>query len=60
MDLTTGPLRHHDSANLARQEKTNCKNLAVRSLEGLPLTVPSTTGVSKPVTGGRFNSKKAA
>lgn len=28
--------------------------LAVRSLDGLPLTVPSTTGVSKPVTGGRF------
>ena len=28
--------------------------LAVRSLDGLPLTVPSTTGVSKPVTGGRL------
>jgi anhydro-N-acetylmuramic acid kinase len=28
--------------------------LAVRSLDGLPLTVPSTTGVSKPVTGGRY------
>lgn len=28
--------------------------LAVRSLEGLPLTVPSTTGVSQPVTGGRL------
>ncbi|MDA1324101.1 MAG: anhydro-N-acetylmuramic acid kinase [Proteobacteria bacterium] len=28
--------------------------LAVRSLDGSPLTVPSTTGVSKPVTGGRL------
>mgnify|MGYP002385276686 CR=1 FL=1 len=26
--------------------------LAVRSLQGLPLTFPSTTGVSSPVTGG--------
>lgn len=26
--------------------------LAVRSLEGLPLTFPSTTGVASPVTGG--------
>jgi anhydro-N-acetylmuramic acid kinase len=29
--------------------------LAVRSLEGLPLTFPGTTGVAKPVTGGVFN-----
>jgi anhydro-N-acetylmuramic acid kinase len=29
--------------------------LAVRSLEGLPLTFPGTTGVTKPVTGGVFN-----
>ncbi len=28
--------------------------LAVRSLDGLPLTTPSTTGVSKPVSGGRL------
>jgi anhydro-N-acetylmuramic acid kinase len=28
--------------------------LAVRSLRGLPLTFPSTTGVSEPTTGGRF------
>jgi anhydro-N-acetylmuramic acid kinase len=27
--------------------------LAVRSLDGLPLTLPTTTGVSAPVTGGR-------
>jgi anhydro-N-acetylmuramic acid kinase len=26
--------------------------LAVRSLEGLPLTFPGTTGVTKPVSGG--------
>jgi anhydro-N-acetylmuramic acid kinase len=26
--------------------------LAVRSLEGLPLTYPGTTGVSQPVSGG--------
>ncbi|WP_426228325.1 anhydro-N-acetylmuramic acid kinase [Pararhizobium sp. DWP3-4] len=30
--------------------------LAVRSLEGLPLTLPGTTGVTKPVTGGVFNA----
>jgi anhydro-N-acetylmuramic acid kinase len=29
--------------------------LAVRSLEGLPLTFPGTTGVTKPVTGGVLN-----
>jgi len=34
--------------------------LAVRSLDGLPLTVPSTTGVSKPVTGGRLCRHSAA
>jgi anhydro-N-acetylmuramic acid kinase len=28
--------------------------LAVRSLAGLPLSLPSTTGVAQPVTGGRF------
>ena len=28
--------------------------LAVRSLDGLPLTLPTTTGVSEPVTGGRY------
>jgi anhydro-N-acetylmuramic acid kinase len=28
--------------------------LAVRSLQGLPLTIPATTGVSAPVTGGRL------
>lgn len=28
--------------------------LAVRSLKGLPLTMPGTTGVEKPVTGGRL------
>lgn len=34
--------------------------LAVRSLRGLPLTLPSTTGVSKPVTGGRRHTRAAA
>ena len=29
--------------------------LAVRSLAGLPLTLPSTTGVSAPMTGGRLH-----
>lgn len=29
--------------------------LAMRSLEGLPLTFPGTTGVTKPMTGGVFN-----
>jgi anhydro-N-acetylmuramic acid kinase len=28
--------------------------LAVRSLEGLPLSLPSTTGVARPMTGGRL------
>jgi anhydro-N-acetylmuramic acid kinase len=28
--------------------------LAIRSLKGLPLTLPSTTGCSRPVTGGGF------
>ena len=28
--------------------------LAIRSLEGLPLSLPSTTGVVRPMTGGRF------
>ncbi|MDX2309176.1 MAG: anhydro-N-acetylmuramic acid kinase [Hyphomicrobium sp.] len=28
--------------------------LAVRSLEGLPITFPGTTGVPEPLTGGRF------
>jgi anhydro-N-acetylmuramic acid kinase len=28
--------------------------LAVRSLDGLPLSLPTTTGVSEPVTGGRL------
>ncbi|MCA1442377.1 anhydro-N-acetylmuramic acid kinase [Ensifer sp. IC4062] len=31
--------------------------LAVRSLRGLPLTYPETTGVDRPVSGGRFASK---
>lgn len=30
--------------------------LAVRSLKGLPLTVPGTTGVGEPLTGGVFNA----
>ncbi len=29
--------------------------LAVRSLQGLPLSIPSTTGVPRPMTGGRFH-----
>ncbi|WP_026623108.1 anhydro-N-acetylmuramic acid kinase [Ensifer sp. WSM1721] len=33
--------------------------LAVRSLAGLPLTFPATTGVSRPVSGGRLASKPA-
>ena len=28
--------------------------LAVRSLEGLPLSLPSTTGVTRPMAGGRL------
>jgi anhydro-N-acetylmuramic acid kinase len=30
--------------------------LAVRSLRGLPLTLPSTTGVSRPLSGGRLSA----
>jgi anhydro-N-acetylmuramic acid kinase len=30
--------------------------LAVRSRLGLPLSVPGTTGVPRPVTGGRFSA----
>lgn len=30
--------------------------LAVRSLKGLPLTFPGTTGVGRPLTGGRVNA----
>lgn len=33
--------------------------LAVRSLRGLPLTYPETTGVDRPISGGRFASKSA-
>ena len=29
--------------------------LAVRSLRGLPLTFPGTTGVPRPMTGGRLS-----
>jgi anhydro-N-acetylmuramic acid kinase len=29
--------------------------LAVRSLRGLPLSLPTTTGVSRPLTGGRLH-----
>jgi len=29
--------------------------LAVRSLRGLPITFPGTTGVPRPLTGGRLN-----
>ena len=28
--------------------------LAVRSLRGLPLSLPSTTGVPEPITGGKY------
>ncbi|MGH6933913.1 MAG: anhydro-N-acetylmuramic acid kinase [Dongiaceae bacterium] len=31
--------------------------LAVRSLDGLPLSLPSTTGVKRPVTGGRLHRR---
>jgi len=39
--------------------------LAVRSLQGAPLSLPGTTGVSKPASGGRLhkfilNSSKAS
>ncbi|MGB8275548.1 MAG: anhydro-N-acetylmuramic acid kinase [Alphaproteobacteria bacterium] len=33
--------------------------LAVRSVEGLPLSLPSTTGVRHPVTGGRLHHPKS-
>ncbi|MBV8801211.1 MAG: anhydro-N-acetylmuramic acid kinase [Alphaproteobacteria bacterium] len=33
--------------------------LAVRSLKGLPLTLPTTTGVRQPVTGGRLHKASA-
>jgi anhydro-N-acetylmuramic acid kinase len=33
--------------------------LAVRSLLGLPLSLPSTTGVNAPMTGGRFHDPKS-
>jgi anhydro-N-acetylmuramic acid kinase len=29
--------------------------LAIRSLKGLPLSLPGTTGVPRPLTGGRLN-----
>jgi anhydro-N-acetylmuramic acid kinase len=29
--------------------------LAVRSLRGLPITFPGTTGVARPLTGGRLH-----
>jgi anhydro-N-acetylmuramic acid kinase len=29
--------------------------LAIRSLKGLPLSLPGTTGVPQPLTGGRLN-----
>ncbi|MEA2778620.1 MAG: anhydro-N-acetylmuramic acid kinase, partial [Rhodospirillaceae bacterium] len=29
--------------------------LAVRSLAGLPLSLPTTTGVARPMTGGRLD-----
>ena len=34
--------------------------LAVRSLRGLPLSVPATTGVPRPMTGGRFHPSDRA
>jgi len=34
--------------------------LAVRSVKGLPLTFPATTGCSEPVTGGLLNKPKGA
>jgi anhydro-N-acetylmuramic acid kinase len=34
--------------------------LAVRSLKGLPLSLPTTTGVTQPLTGGRFYKAKPA
>jgi len=34
--------------------------LAVRSLDGMPLSLPSTTGVARPTTGGRLFAAGAA
>jgi len=34
--------------------------LSVRSMEGLPLSVPGTTGVPRPVTGGRLHKPKGS
>ena len=34
--------------------------LAVRSLAGLPITLPETTGVARPMTGGRLHRRPAA
>jgi anhydro-N-acetylmuramic acid kinase len=31
--------------------------LAVRSRKGLPLSLPTTTGVQQPMTGGKFHRK---
>ncbi|HEY1631631.1 MAG TPA: anhydro-N-acetylmuramic acid kinase, partial [Rhizomicrobium sp.] len=31
--------------------------LAVRSKKGLPLSLPTTTGVKQPMTGGKFHRK---
>jgi anhydro-N-acetylmuramic acid kinase len=33
--------------------------LAVRAVRGLPLSLPSTTGVARPMTGGRFHPATA-
>src|SRR5690606_1426855 len=33
--------------------------LAVRSLKGLPLTLPTTTGAPRPLTGGRLHPRRA-
>ena len=35
-------------------EAQACAYLAMRSLEGLPLSFPGTTGVKTPVLGGRL------
>ena len=32
--------------------------LAVRSVRGLPLTLPTTTGVAQPLSGGKFHPKR--
>jgi anhydro-N-acetylmuramic acid kinase len=34
--------------------------LAVRALDGLPLSFPGTTGVSRPTTGGRIHQSRQA